>query len=184
MIPDEVMETMLTGMEAEINRDGWEEPPFLALLLQEPGKQKMYSELLPIDFQKPAGLYLLYLAERFTKMPELPAHLGQENPGIVGLVFHYQRWANDELEREDEDLADTPGSYEVRWMMIVDCWGRHYRSRRRRGQEPRAFAGSDGGKVPISLTQMMITLVPHLHQGNALLLSQSLITLVESTPRR
>lgn len=171
---DEHLDLMIAKLEQSVHRQGWDKPAHLAIV-QERRANVLVMEPLPFYLESPPGAFVEFMGSRFASgddwSQQITMAMMHQYPGFYGLAFICEVWANEVLSPEEqnamahrgESLADVPGSYEARQLLMADVYGQSRVVFRKRGQKP--FVGRidhTGGRATHGLYQMVHRLAAEL----------------------
>jgi hypothetical protein len=161
--------TKLLDIEADVHRQGWDQPALLGVLCDIPDDRPGMA-ILPFDnSDKPLGVYLYVLGKTLLQAPaDVLKPVIAEMPNPVALVLIAEVWTT-ETPAEDRGgrrIADLPGNTEERTVNAVDLLGRQYFIMRQRGKEPVDALAQEGttldGLTPAALRNILLALTRQL----------------------
>lgn len=145
--------TLLTKIEADLHRVGWDDtPPIMLTMVGDVVDGATLLGAIPMPFPadlfaveagqvvEQVGLSMLDDKSPLGALAEDLANMQQEaGVHFAGLIFASEAWmaSGPDIDRQGRRLADIPGSVEVRFVTAMDCSGRMTDVTRVRGRKPR-----------------------------------------------
>lgn len=141
MLSEEVTIKNLLKLEARVHRGGWDQPSIFAEVRQVlPNVIRLNT--LPVTWHNnKSSMVLLRLGEDLVERPELVDKLFPEGlDDLMGLMLCDEGWAvEDDKHIEGVLYADNPHGKEIRYVMLMDLYGRVFHAGRARGEKPYAL---------------------------------------------
>ena len=146
MIPDDLQDVrnVALDLEAQAHKNGWDAPPVVGVFYDVGIGYRTAS--IPVDIAEvhpETRVALKALAESMRATREIRAPLNDQftpevRSQLAGIWLIHEAWVSDIApeERGGRSLADIPGSWESRGVVVIDCGGRVVYVRRTRGEDP------------------------------------------------
>lgn len=172
--PREQVEKLLLKIESVVHRDGWDEPPFLAVL-RWGSPTNLTLTRIPVRIPDPPGAFVHFLGQESRTDLDVAQHLAEvAGERFYGTVFVCEGWGVTEPDAEKlkaihdsgRSLEEVDGRFEARMVNAVDLHGRRMHIRRIRGQKPTVDreeqAVALGGRVYEALRLITLSIIEQL----------------------
>jgi hypothetical protein len=153
---------MLLSLEAQIQEQGWDQPPQVYALHTLDGDLIAVAPLMSPEAQASSGHPADFMdaITQQLQAPDAPAPPASGRSGFFGLVVAHEAWGRFDAAAATADptrsLADQVGSVECRMLLLSTVQGTELLLRRIRGQEPVLMPpGQLVGQIPESMRALV-----------------------------
>lgn len=176
-----------SDVETMFHAEGWHQPPQLLSVHMRSEKEVGVADA-KIDLPPRPGHVLKAIAGAMTSEhgDQLVTKLISDH--IIGWVLVHQIMMNPKMDNHqllttDKDLADIPGSIEVRVVTGMDLLGRQFKAMRIRGHQPYDFTDHhvvQTGLIPEALHELCTAVATRMPDNQDFLTALSLVALPSS----